>query len=65
MIYNQSHRALKNIKFQHQGDKRAVNVSGQDGEFRAQGKIVQKSWFEGTLLSEWLYRGEGARDLRV
>ena len=54
MIYNQSHCALKNIKFQHQGDKRAVDVSGQDGEFRAQGKIVQKSWFEGTPLSEWL-----------
>lgn len=45
MIYNQSHHTLKNIKFQHHGDTRTVDVSGQDGEFRAQGKIVQKSWF--------------------
>lgn len=54
MIYNQSHRTLKNIKFQHQGDKRTIGVSAQDGECRAKGKTVRKSWFEGTLLSEWL-----------
>ena len=54
MIYNQSHRTLENIKFQHQGDKRAVDVSAQDGECGAKGKAVWKGWCEGTLLSERL-----------
>lgn len=45
MTYDQSHHTLKNINFQHQGDTRTVDVSGQDGEFRAQGKTVQQSWF--------------------
>lgn len=38
MTYDQSRHTLKNIKFQHQGDTRTVGVSGQDGEFRAQGE---------------------------
>ena len=40
MIFNQSHWTLKIIKLQHWSDKRTVDVSGQDGEFRAKGKIM-------------------------